>query len=129
MPDVCSICAQDHNFKSCSSDKSHPVCANCKGDHIAFSASCPIKKTKIEENKVKARATKYADLFNEKSFPQLNARSVDTHVQNLLKSESFLSMLTQVIIKLVSNKDVPINTSSIRDTFIDTISKRAHSSK
>ncbi|XP_073955532.1 uncharacterized protein [Choristoneura fumiferana] len=126
--EVCSICSENHNYKACGADKQNPVCANCKGKHIAISASCPIKKTKIEENKIKSRTAAYADLFNEKSFPQLAARTAETYLENMLKSQSFLNMITQVIIKLVANKnESPINTETIRAAFQGTIRGNAQS--
>lgn len=126
--EVCSICSENHNFKNCTADKENPVCANCKGNHVAISASCPIKSKKIEENKIKSRTAAYSDLFDEKSFPQLAARTTETYLQNMLKSQSFLNMITQVIIKLVANKnEAPINTESIRAAFQDTIKGKVHS--
>lgn len=129
--DVCSICSDNHSFKVCSADKQNPICANCKGNHIAISASCPMKKAKIEENKIKSRSVTYSDLFNEKAFPHLSAKSAESNFKNMMKSQSFMNMITQVIIKLISNKDkdMPINSESIRTAFENTISGEAHSIK
>ncbi|KAI5632827.1 hypothetical protein NE865_14476 [Phthorimaea operculella] len=129
--DVCSICSRPHNFKVCNEDKNKkPICVNCKGDHVAISAACPIKKAKIEENKIKSHSATYSALFDEKSFPHLAARNSNSYFQNIIKSKTFLNMITQVIVKLVSNKqneEVPINTETIRAAFQDTISERVHS--
>ncbi|KAI5638437.1 hypothetical protein NE865_08902 [Phthorimaea operculella] len=127
--DACSICSGPHNFKICNSDKNKPTCANCKGDHVAISTVCPIKKAKIEENKIKSHSATYSDLFDEKSFPHLAARNSNQYLQNMIKSQSFINMVTQVIVKLIANKknEAPINTETIRAAFQDTISERVHS--
>ncbi|KAI5646592.1 hypothetical protein NE865_01526 [Phthorimaea operculella] len=131
--DVCSICSGPHNFKVCDADKNKkPTCANCKGDHIAISASCPIKKAKIEENKIKSHSVSYSALFDEQSFPLLAARNSSKYLQNLLKSQTFINTITHVIVKLISSKkndETPINTETIRAAFQDTISEGAHANK
>ncbi|XP_028174629.1 uncharacterized protein LOC114363178 [Ostrinia furnacalis] len=85
--EVCSVCTQNHNFKNCTEDPKNAKCNNCGGNHIAISNTCPQKKLKIEENKIRSKATKFSDLFNENSFPQLTMRNIETQVQNLTKSE------------------------------------------
>lgn len=120
--DVCSICSLNHNFKSCNEDGSNAKCANCGGSHIAISSMCPIKKQKLEENKIKAKSVNYADLFNEKTFPHLAAKSVEVQIQNLIKSDTFINLLVEMILK-VKKQAVPINSNSIRGVIKDTFSK------
>jgi hypothetical protein len=38
-------------------------CANCKGNHVAVSIECPIKKEKNYENKKKLRSFTFADIL------------------------------------------------------------------
>lgn len=115
--EVCSICSDsNHNFRSCKVDPKNAKCANCGGNHIAISNTCPQKKIKIEENKIKSKATKYSELFNENAFPQLTIRNIETQLQNLTKSDFFMNILTNAITKIVLNqKENPINSSSIKD--------------
>lgn len=124
--EVCSVCTGNHNFKTCSIEISKAKCANCSGNHIAISSSCPIKKQKIEENKVKTHTIQYVDLFNEKAFPNLNTKSIHTQLNNLAKSDIFMNIMVDTIIKLVTNKnkDTPINTASIRDTLKQTFTNK-----
>ena len=119
--EVCSICTLNHNFKSCQINPKDAKCVNCKGNHIAISSSCPIKKQKIEENKIKSRSATYSDLFDTNAFPALATRTLDVQVNNLMKSDKFLSTLVETIIKIVSNKDVPINSSSIKEALKTTL--------
>lgn len=122
--EVCSICTSNHNFKSCQVDSKDAKCANCKGNHIAISSSCPIKKQKLEENKIKSRSATYSDLFDVNAFPALAARTLDVQINNLMKSDKFLSTLVETITKIVSNKDVPINSSSIKEALKTTLSSK-----
>ncbi|KAG6464190.1 hypothetical protein O3G_MSEX014342 [Manduca sexta] len=46
--EVCSICTLNHNFKNCQIDSKDATCVNCKGNHVAISSTCPIKKQKVE---------------------------------------------------------------------------------
>lgn len=130
--EVCSICTGNHCYKTCIVEISQAKCSNCGGNHIAVSSSCPIKKQKIEENKIKSHAVQYVDLFNEKSFPSLNTKSVHNQVNNLMKSDTFMNLIIDTITKLISNKnkDIPINSGSIKNTLLQTLStKISNSSK
>lgn len=122
--EVCSICSGEHNFKTCTIDNSSAKCANCSGNHIAISATCPLKKQKLEENKIKTKSVRYLDLFNEREFPQLTSKSIDIQIQNLTKSDFFINFLVETIIKITSNKDTPINNSSIREALRNTMNKK-----
>ena len=118
---VCSICSQSHHFKACTEDPKNAKCCNCGGNHIAISNTCPQKKAKIEENKIKSRATKYSDLFNENSFPQLTQTNIGTQIQNLSKSDFFMNILIQAITKIITNqKDTPINSTTIKEVLSQT---------
>lgn len=122
--EVCSICTGNHNYKTCTEEIIKAKCTNCGGNHIAVSSSCPLKKQKIEENKIKSRAIQYVDLFNEKTFPSLNIKSIQSQLNNLMKSDTFMNLIVDTITKLISNKnkDIPINSSSIKDTLQQTLS-------
>lgn len=121
--EVCSICTASHNFRACTVKTEDAKCANCGGNHVAIAAACPMKKQKIEENKVKARSVGYSDLFNEKSFPKLTEKSIETHISNLTKSDIFMNLLVESIMKVISNKNLPINTGSIKESLRSTFSK------
>lgn len=120
--EVCSICAEAHNFKNCSKAKTQ--CANCGGDHVAISAVCPIKKQKIEENKLKSRSAKYSDLFSDAAFPQLGSKYIDTHLSNLTKSDRFMNLLVEAIVKICADKETPINSNNIKETLKNTFRKQ-----
>lgn len=92
---VCSICSENHSFKDCKVDSKNAKCVNCKGNHIAIASVCPLKKQKIEENKIKSNSVRYSELFDAKSFPVLNARTLDTQVKNLMKSDIFMNILIE----------------------------------
>lgn len=113
---VCSICTDKHSFKMCKEDPKNAKCVNCGGNHVSISNTCPQKKIKIEENKVKSRAAKYSDLFNEHSFPKLTQKNIETQIINLTKSDFFMNTLTNAITKIILNqKDNPINSISIKE--------------
>lgn len=122
--EVCSVCMQNHNYKDCPTDPKDAKCANCKGNHVAISSACPMKKQKVEENKIKSKSATFSDLFNPKSFPALSARTLDVQINNLMKSETFMNILIETITKIISNKDVPINSGSIRETLKKTLSNK-----
>lgn len=125
--EVCSICTLKHNFKNCTADRTKPKCANCNGEHVAISSSCPIKKAKIEENKIKSHSVQYSDLFNEASFPHLASKSIETQINNLTKSDTFINLILETITNILTNKskdnNTPINSASIRATLKQTLSK------
>lgn len=118
--EVCSICTESHNYKNCKEDHKNAKCANCGGNHIAISNTCPKKKEKIEESKIKSKATTYSALFNESSFPHLHAKTIETQIQNLTKSDAFMNIITNAITKIILNqKDNPINHTSIKETLLN----------
>ncbi|XP_049867244.1 uncharacterized protein LOC126367659 [Pectinophora gossypiella] len=124
--EVCSICTENHSYRSCQTKNDDAKCANCNGNHVAISASCPIKQKKIEENKVKSRSVQYSDLFNENSFPSLSSKTIETQINNLTKSDIFLKLLTETILCVINNnstKKQPINTGTVKENLISTLSK------
>lgn len=124
--EICSICTEKHNFKSCTVDPKNAKCVNCGGNHIAISSLCPEKKKRIEDNKVKSRSVKYSELFNENAFPQLAAKSIEIQINNLTKSNIFMNLITEAVMQLITNqKDVPINNSSIKEIIKSTLSKKS----
>jgi hypothetical protein len=120
--ETCSICSGNHNFKQC--DKSKTQCANCGGDHIAISTTCPLKKQKLEENKIKAKNARYSDLFSAAQFPQLNSKYIDTQISNLIKSDKFMNLLVEAMLEICSKPDVPKNSKSIREILDNTFKKK-----
>ena len=56
---LCSVCAEEHNFRDCSSknNKTKLKCANCGGKHIAIAKSCPKRKEKINEKENEKQQT------------------------------------------------------------------------
>lgn len=131
--EICSICTENHNFKECPADKTNPKCANCQGNHVGISSSCPIKKQKIEENKIKSKAAKYSDLFYDKNFPQINSNTIETQINNLMKSDLFMNIITNTISQLLLNKtkdkNLAINTVSIRECIQQNLCKKDSKSK
>nr|XP_049706907.1 uncharacterized protein LOC126056798 [Helicoverpa armigera] len=119
--EVCSICSEQHSFKKCNVAPQDAKCANCKGNHIAISSACPIKKQQVEENKIKSRNATYSDLFNVNSFPALTARNIDTQINNLMKSDKFINTLVETLTKILSNKQTPINSMSIKEALKSTL--------
>ena len=47
---ICSICAGQHSFRNCI-DKENLHCCNCEGNHVAISASCPIRRNIVKNLK------------------------------------------------------------------------------
>lgn len=125
--EVCSICTQKHSFKQCIVDRSNAKCANCGGNHIAISISCPMKKAKVEENKIKSHSAKYADLFSSSEFPHLAARTFDIQINNLMKSDKFVKLLIEAVMKVVTNNknNIPINSESVQNILKDTFIKKS----
>lgn len=125
--EVCSICSGNHNYKNCITDSEHVKCANCSGNHVAISTTCPMKKTKIEENKIKTRSVKYSDLFNEQQFPNLSNKTISSQLLNLSKSDTFINYIVEAILKITSNKEnTPINNKSIKEVLLNTIKTKSN---
>lgn len=48
---ICSRCGEgDHKYDNCPKFDQHPICCNCKGEHIAISTDCP--KFKEHQRKI-----------------------------------------------------------------------------
>lgn len=130
----CSICGNSHNYKDCNIDIKNATCLHCKGNHIAISSQCPIKKKKIEQNQNKARKSTFADVLNEKSFPPLPSKTpvnkpVD-EVMSLINSEHVMNLLVQSIIKIISmNKtnEKTICSKNIKDVLVETFCNKKNS--
>ncbi|XP_059057417.1 uncharacterized protein LOC131851011 [Achroia grisella] len=120
----CSICGENHHFKDCTKNSTEAVCLHCNGNHIAISAECPIKKKKIQENKIKHKTVPFSSLFNEKSFPSLNTKTKPTdNINTLLQNDDFLKLIIASVIKIISvNKtdDSPLNSEGIKNIILDT---------
>lgn len=112
----CSICTEDHSFKVCMVNSKDAKCINCGGNHLAISSSCPIKKQKVHEQKVKAQTFSYSDLVKDNSFPPLNPKMT---IQNLLTSDQFINLLVQSVVKLVTDK-TSINSNNVKKLLVDT---------
>lgn len=125
---VCSICSQNHHYKSCNVQQENAKCCNCGGNHIAISNQCPQKKLKIEESKIKSKTIMFSDLFKENTFPQLTKTNIETQIQNLSKSDFFMNILIQTITKMISNqKNTPINSTSIKEMLYQTFRNTSNS--
>lgn len=55
----CSICGEDHHYKECTKNIVDAKCVHCEGNHIAISPTCPVKKQKNQENKIKTHNATY----------------------------------------------------------------------
>lgn len=125
--DRCSICGSNHNFKNCTIKSQEATCCHCKGNHIAISPDCPVKKEKIEENKNKFNTRTYAQAFNEKSFPPLgknNKLSPSEQFQSLLNSDQVLNALLTTIVKLITDNkknESSICTENIKSVLLETL--------
>lgn len=123
----CSICAENHNYKECQTEAKNAKCYNCKGNHVAISAECPIKKEKVNQSKTKSKSVTYAQLFNEKSFPPLKKLTPSEQFCQLIKSDHIMDLLTRSIVKLLTlNKTSNQNicSQSIKDTLLETIQNK-----
>lgn len=122
----CSICGEGHHFSDCNKSAKEAVCTNCKGNHIAISAECPIKKKKIEENKIKSRNVTYANLLNGKSFPPLIPKKPIDQIRDFLENDDFTQLLvtsiTKIVLSLKKDKETKITTDNIKSILLDTFS-------
>lgn len=128
----CSICGDTHHYKDCIKKSEDAVCIHCSGNHIAIAASCPVRKQKSEEVKIKSRQATYAEVTNIKNFPALSTKS--DPIQSLLKSDGFLSLLISSIIKIIAasrdtENPTPISTEAVKNVLIDTFSNINKSDK
>ncbi|XP_049884510.1 uncharacterized protein LOC126379738 [Pectinophora gossypiella] len=125
----CSICGESHNFKVCTKLPKDASCCHCKGNHIAISSQCPVKKEQIELNKQKVETRSYASIINQKSFPPLKQHPTDL-LASLLNSDQILNMVVESVVKLVAmhkNSEASICSQSIKDTLLDTIKRNKKS--
>lgn len=122
----CSICGENHHYKECTKTSKDAVCIHCKGNHISISSECPKKKDEIEKNNAKYNKKRsYADVFNEKNFPDLSKTKSEKHIQNLLQSDSILNLIISTILKLYSQKSDsdtsnPITSKTIKSVLLET---------
>lgn len=110
----CSICAQNHNYKDCIL-KDKPQCFHCSGAHVAISSACPMKKTKIEENRRRIVSTPQTNKTF-RNFPPLN------YSKSLQKTET--AEMNTDNVKLFNefiNSDIVIK--AIMDTVLKIVSK------
>lgn len=113
----CSICTEQHSFKDCTKDTKNAICFNCKGNHIAISGLCPIKRQKIEENKRKLSTPFFSNLFDTKSFPALPTKNKIYNTNKILQSEEIINFLIKTIVKFTTDKTTPVNNENIK-TFL-----------
>lgn len=121
----CSICSGSHNFKSCTVDAADASCCHCKGNHIAISPDCPVKKEKINQNKMKLDKKTFAETL-EKSFPPLISKSPSDQLALLLNSEHIMNIIVGSVTKLLTqNKtnELSINSQNIKTILLETLSK------
>jgi hypothetical protein len=121
----CSICTLNHSFKECITDPKNACCANCKGNHVAVSIECPIKKEKIYENKKKLRSFTFADILTNVEFPSYTNRNVTNKtpkqfsaqsiLNNILQSDETLRLLLEALSHITVNKK-QLNNQSFRET-------------
>ncbi|XP_064292535.1 uncharacterized protein LOC135309869 [Plodia interpunctella] len=120
----CSICTEGHSFKNCNVSLANAVCIHCKGNHIAISGTCPVKKQKIIENKNKIIPQSYSETLKNNAFPSLTNPKNSQEFQKLVLSDTkMLSFITEAIIKVIShnkiNNNTIVNTKTIADTLKD----------
>lgn len=116
----CSVCGDNHNFKTCTMDTKNAICVHCQGQHIAISRDCPVKIRKMKENTDLFHKRSYNAVVKEKSFPPLS--QTDQFI-SLLNSDKVLDILLNSIVKLISlNKfnQKEINSKSIKDVLLET---------
>lgn len=122
----CSICGESHNFKFCLKSPEEAICCHCRGNHVAVSAQCPVKKEKILSNKEKTQRKAYSAVLNDnKSFPPLNQNPIEM-LASLLNSDQILNTVVESVVKLITmnkNNEAVISTQSIKDTLLDTIKR------
>lgn len=123
----CSICGEEHSYKTCIKEAKDATCVNCNGNHLSISGDCPLKKKKIQDNKNKTQKAPFASLFDQKSFPPLKSNNNPKNdIENLLNSPEFMNLLVQSIIKIVTNQSQSkenICSKNIKSILIETFSK------
>ncbi|KAL0882470.1 hypothetical protein ABMA27_000942 [Loxostege sticticalis] len=105
---VCSVCSQSHHFKDCT-NKDKPLCANCKGEHIAVS----------KLSFFPALNKSYAKAMNS-PLPKQTKKNDDKDIlSDVINNDKILKAIVDTLLKF-SNKDnnLPINTSTIKEIFI-----------
>lgn len=124
----CSICGEDHSYKTCVKEPKDATCVNCNGNHLAISGDCPLKKKKIQDNKNKTEKAPFASLFDQKSFPPLKSNNnPKSDIENLLKSPEFMNLLVQSIVKIVTSQSQSkenICSKNIKSILIETFSNK-----
>jgi hypothetical protein len=120
----CSICALNHSYKECITDPKNACCANCKGNHVAISIECPMKKEKIYENKKKLRSFTFADILTNVDFPSYSRNVINKTpkhfssqniLSNILQSDETLHLLLEALSHITVNKK-QLNNQSFRET-------------
>lgn len=123
----CSICKENHSYKTCTVPVEKAKCVHCDGNHISISPQCPIKKNKIKENQMKYQRTPFSDLFNENNFPLLGSKSKSSHLLNILKNDNkSLTLLVESIVKMITlhkNNETTICSSNVMEILNETFSK------
>lgn len=121
-----SICGENHHYKQCPKTSKVAVCIHCKGNHISISSECPKRKEEIEKNNAKYNKKRsYADVFNDKNFPDLSNITSEKHIPNLLQSDSILNLIISTILKLYSQKSTsdtsnPLTLETIKSALLVT---------
>ena len=77
----CVICAGEHRKSDCPKQKSEAVCANCEGNHAAWSTDCPTYQSEVAKKKTYASAT--ADTV---SSPSLLTQTIEPIIKEILKT-------------------------------------------
>ena len=77
----CVICAGEHRKSDCPKQKSEAVCANCGGNHAAWSTDCPTYQSEVAKKKTYASAT--ADSV---SSPSLLTETIEPIIKEILKT-------------------------------------------
>ena len=77
----CVICAGEHRKSDCPKQKSEAVCANCGGNHAAWSTDCPTYQSEVAKKKTYANAT--AETISSSS---LLTQTVEPIIKEILKT-------------------------------------------
>lgn len=116
----CSVCGENHNFRTCTVAITNATCVHCQGQHIAISRDCPVKIRKMKENTDLFQKRSYNAVVNDKSCPHL---SQTDQFMSLLNSDKVLDILLNSIVKLISlnkSNQKEINSKSIKDILTET---------